>query len=129
MIVDSSAYRFERKFHAERTSLAKILWMVRSHSYGLFEVYPSRYINNIYFDTNCLKSYVDNVEGVSDRHKIRLRWYGNDREQLTNSRLEIKIKRGVAGFKKSYQMRRDIMQILICITISKKIFQKKKMSF
>tara|TARA_R110002096_G_scaffold259996_1_gene453370 strand:- start:892 stop:1560 length:669 start_codon:yes stop_codon:yes gene_type:complete len=52
-----------------------------------------RIVNSIYLDSPDLDDYSDNLDGVSVRRKLRLRWYGDTTlpEQL---RVEVKAKRG-----------------------------------
>jgi|SaaInlStandDraft_1057018.scaffolds.fasta_scaffold08605_4 hypothetical protein len=52
-------------------------------------------INNIYFDTNLMKSALENIEGDEKRAKYRIRWYNND----DNFVLEKKIKLSSSGYK------------------------------
>jgi SPX domain protein involved in polyphosphate accumulation len=39
------------------------------------EKYPMRVVNNIYFDTIDFSSYQSNIDGASNRSKVRIRWY------------------------------------------------------
>ena len=39
--------------------------------------FPSRYINSVYFDTPTFDSAKDNLIGLSNRFKYRLRWYSH----------------------------------------------------
>ena len=68
-------YRFERKFtipiHRSVKSLVRI---IKENRTFFREVFQQRKINNIYFDTVGYNDYFDNVLGVSDRKKIRIRW-------------------------------------------------------
>ena len=66
---------------------------------GMFkEIYNERKVNSIYFDTEDLKNVWDNINGFSDRLKIRLRWYNN----ISNSEvfIEEKIKKNITTIKK-----------------------------
>lgn len=54
--------------------------------------YPDRWINNVYYDTGNLDCLLDNVAGLPNREKLRLRWYGLD-EEPENCVMEIKKKR------------------------------------
>ncbi|MEN0007097.1 MAG: polyphosphate polymerase domain-containing protein, partial [Bacteroidota bacterium] len=58
-------------------------------------------INNIYFDTPNLQAFADNVAGVADRKKYRVRWYGQVEEYVERPKLELKAKRNQLGFKKT----------------------------
>jgi hypothetical protein len=70
------------------------LQLLRSSS-GFRTSYPSRTVNNIYFDTVDQQAVRSNFAGVGDRAKVRLRWYSDTRVAV-NPVLEVKIKeRGV----------------------------------
>ncbi|MCW5550720.1 MAG: VTC domain-containing protein [Verrucomicrobiae bacterium] len=91
--------RYERKFLPQGLVLADVLALVRCHP-GLFrEVYPPRYVNNIYFDTPSRKDYHDHVSGLPNRSKMRVRWYGPAGGRVARPVLEQKIKRGYVGGK------------------------------
>ena len=64
--------------------------------------YPDRDIRNLYFDTPDLSSFRENLMGISERKKIRLRWYGTTPEILREAVLEIKIKNNQLGRKRKY---------------------------
>lgn len=40
-----------------------------------FTSFPERNVNSVYFDTLEFKSVKDNISGISERKKVRLRWY------------------------------------------------------
>jgi len=75
------------------------------NSFGFSEIYRERFINNIYFDTPILTSYFDNIEGHYNKKKTRVRWYGDLLGEIENSNLELKIKRGDLGQKKTYPLK------------------------
>lgn len=82
-------YRFERKYIIQAEFLDAFLFELLSHGYS--EIFEQRKINNIYLD-DCENTNVwDNVEGISNRTKSRIRWYG---EQFAESKktIEFKIK-------------------------------------
>tara|TARA_Y100000992_G_C21215465_1_gene467659 strand:+ start:271 stop:945 length:675 start_codon:yes stop_codon:yes gene_type:complete len=85
--------RFERKWLFQSNNyLALINSLLRSQL--LFRSqYPTRNVNSIYFDTHDYISIRQNLDGVSDKKKIRIRWYGN-REIINNPIIEIKTKKG-----------------------------------
>ncbi len=109
--------RFERKMrvtHAERHFLEAL---IRNHAARFTEAFPSRYINNLYFDTPLQTFYRDHVNGVPERHKVRIRWYGDaDRRSGFARRdaichdgpsptyLEIKSKKGWIGRKRCWAL-------------------------
>ena len=95
-----SEFRYERKFFISDLSKYEVEGLVRLHPGCFSEIYSKRYVNNIYFDSFSFKNLNDNVEGVSDRIKIRIRWYGNLFGYIQKPKLEIKIKKGLLGMKK-----------------------------
>ena len=46
------------------------------------KLHPSRKINSIYLDTLNYNFIKDNIDGISDRKKIRFRWYNNNIENI-----------------------------------------------
>ena len=44
--------------------------------------YPDREISSVYIDTLNFDSAKDNINGVNERKKIRIRWYNNDLERI-----------------------------------------------
>lgn len=69
---------------------------------GFRQTYPPRKINSLYFDSLSLNSFEESIEGSSERTKLRLRWYGNERS-LTPSTFEIKRKVGFFSWKDLYK--------------------------
>jgi SPX domain protein involved in polyphosphate accumulation len=97
---DASAnnLRYEIKYVTKETELGKILSRVHAHRAGFVEHHPTRQVNSIYFDSanyDCLES---GLAGLSERAKIRLRWYGNSL-QPKRATLEHKQKYGALGRK------------------------------
>ena len=43
----------------------------------IFKLHPNRSVNSIYFDDNEFSAACDNISGISNRTKMRLRWYGD----------------------------------------------------
>lgn len=100
----SANLRFERKFVYQNVHVDDIIQRVYRNSFGFAEVFHLRKINNIYFDDANYNFYKQNVEGVADRKKIRLRWYGADTAQIENPTIEVKKKMGEVGDKDSYRL-------------------------
>jgi SPX domain protein involved in polyphosphate accumulation len=99
-------YRFELKFTIpDIFKLSRIEQIVKHNSALFREVFHERQVNNIYFDTVGYNDYFDNVLGVSDRKKIRIRWYGDTLGEIKKPVLEIKIKKGLVGDKWSYKLK------------------------
>lgn len=99
-------FRYERKFTVPTIfSIKEIEQVIKKNTHLFREVFHLRQVNNIYFDTVGMNDYHDNVLGVSDRKKIRIRWYGDTFGKIRNPVLEIKIKKGLVGDKWSYKMK------------------------
>ncbi|MBM3881598.1 MAG: polyphosphate polymerase domain-containing protein [Verrucomicrobia bacterium] len=100
------ALRYERKWVASPLSLIEVLAVVRRHPALFVEVYPPRCINNIYFDTPGLADYHAHVNGIARRCKTRIRWYGDLDGDIARPVLELKVKRGLLGWKEQYALPR-----------------------
>ena len=100
----NSKFRYERKFLIQNLSLNDVIHLINMNSSVFTNIYTKRRINNIYFDTINLKNYFENKEGDTYREKIRVRWYGEIFEKIKKPTLEIKIKNGLLGKKKSLKL-------------------------
>ena len=94
-------FRYERKFFIEDLSFREIEEIVKLNTYQFSEIYYPRYINNIYYDTHSMDCLRDNILGLSKRLKVRIRWYGDPVGHIKNPTLELKIKNGQLGKKRS----------------------------
>ncbi|MBN2549489.1 MAG: VTC domain-containing protein [Anaerolineales bacterium] len=97
-------YRYERKFLVDELRPFQVEALIKLHPYLFYAPYPPRYVNNLYFDTPDLENYYDNLNGASQRRKVRLRWYGAPFGALNSPVLEIKVKDGLVGTKHSYPL-------------------------
>ena len=71
------------------------------HPEGFKVAHQPRIVNNLYLDTVDLKSFNDNLSGISERLKLRLRWYGEiENMVIVNPVLEMKIKKNMIGDKR-----------------------------
>ena len=89
--------RYERKYLSFRNEgyiFKKFL--IKNNFRNIFD---KRVINSIYFDTTNLKFFTENIEGISRRKKVRLRWYNND---FAKSILEIKNKKEFLVWKENF---------------------------
>jgi len=105
MIIDSlqpESLRYERKFAITQLSRHELESILRLHPACFSEIYHERYVNSIYFDTVSRAAYSDNLAGVSNRLKVRLRWYGELFGSIEEPVLELKIKRNLLGGKIRY---------------------------
>ena len=103
--VDAAQYpvaapRVERKFYLPpgRVDLAyAVLRQVCRNDPG----YPEGRVTSLYFDTADLDSYYASASGDWERHKVRLRWYGEVDEAATATVfLELKTRRGLSTTKR-----------------------------
>ena len=64
------------------------------------EIYQQRAVNSVYLDDPHFTSLKDNISGISDRKKFRIRWYGTewlDQRGILN--FEVKVKKNKVGSK------------------------------
>ena len=92
-------YRYERKFFIEGVNAKQAISLVKLHPAMFREIYPPRAINNLYLDSPWMDDYFDNVGGVCDRRKNRVRWYHALFREVEDAMLEFKVKRGLVGTK------------------------------
>ncbi len=100
---ENLSLRREIKFVASEMFLSKILSWIGSSRLFLRKHYLDRVVNNIYFDTYNLDAYADNLDGISNRNKLRYRWYGNLLSPQDGS-LELKKRKNAFGFKNSQKI-------------------------
>ena len=79
---------------------------VHLHPSGFVRAYPSRHVNNVYYDSEDLEALRLSESGISSRTKIRVRWYG-DLRQVDRPVLELKIKDGMQGWKPQHPLDRN----------------------
>ena len=97
-------FRFERKYEITDLPPEEIEAYVLRCPAFFREAFPPRYINNIYLDTESLENYFQNVSGVANRTKVRVRWYGDLLGEVAKPVLEYKIKRGLLGTKDFHRL-------------------------
>ncbi len=83
--------RYEIKLVAHGLSLDLARAWVRTHSGAFVPSYPPRRVNNLYLDTHGLQWLEDSLEGISERRKVRVRWYGDAASDIRGV-LEVKRK-------------------------------------
>ena len=97
-------YRYEIKFILDNANLSRIYQWIKERTF-VKKTYPNRQVNSLYFDDINYTSVKDNLAGISDRQKIRLRWYG--KEEDTNSpSFEFKLREGRLNWKESFPVKR-----------------------
>ena len=95
----SSDYRYEIKFVLDNSRLSDAMqWLYNETTAN--KIYDNRSVNSIYFDDVNFSSVRDNLAGLPQRNKFRLRWYGE--KKYTLPAFEVKTKNGRLGCKATY---------------------------
>jgi VTC domain len=104
MTASIPSLRYELKFIVNGSGLNEVLAFVKRHPSAFHETYPARVVNNIYLDSPGRSDYHDHVNGVGNRSKTRIRWYGEPCGVIERPTLERKIKRGMVSGKESHRL-------------------------
>ena len=89
--------RYERKYIFNEFSIDNLKNRIKSLDFKL--AFPTRQVNSVYYDTDDFYLYNISEAGISDRKKIRIRWYNlNEKKQL-----EYKLKKAELGKKIYYE--------------------------
>ena len=102
---DLEKSRYERKYLITDMRLPAVLQQIKLHPAGFSEIFYPRYINNIYFDTENLDAFYENLVGQGRRKKARIRWYGDLKGKVEKPVLEFKLKEGLLGNKLSFPLK------------------------
>ena len=100
-----SKSRYERKFVVNDMHYHEIIQHIRNNRAAFDGLYEPRYINNIYFDTNDIDYFYDNISGKGSRKKARIRWYGELMGNVSTPVLEFKLREGMVGNKISFPLK------------------------
>lgn len=102
--------RHEVKFAAYAHTYADVRHWLRLHPAGFVVPYPARRVNNAYFDTHDYRAYAENLAGVSQRSKVRYRWYGDSLLPVAGV-IEVKQKRNHFGWKLRYPVAQPVWPV------------------
>jgi hypothetical protein len=102
----SRSYRFEVKIPIPLNRLECVKIWLNNHSLSFATHHPSRWVNSLYLDLHNLASFEENLSGISQRKKVRIRWY-NNLYNANNATLEFKHRQAGKGYKVSYQTNLD----------------------
>jgi hypothetical protein len=91
--------RYEIKMTCAEVYLPEVRSWLCLHPESFSQAYPPRQINSIYLDTFATDHLADHLAGVSDRQKLRFRWYG-DQDSIVQGILELKARSGSLGWKR-----------------------------
>ena len=103
---ENNTFRYERKFIINANLIENIEDLESYLSSRLHEVFHQRRINSIYYDTPSYKFANDTAEGISNRQKVRIRFYG-DLDKFVFPHLEIKSKIGLVGTKEILKLNKE----------------------
>jgi len=78
--------------------------VIANHPAHFVKAFPSRRINNVYFDTADLSDFRAHLLGSDRRRKVRIRWYGESMGPARPAALEVKAKRGTVGTKRHFKL-------------------------
>ena len=96
--------RIERKWIFNKVDHILVLNSLLRSNFFFKNHYPTRRVNSIYFDDNNLTNITQNLDGVSNRLKYRVRWYGKN-DNLINPNFEIKKKKNFETQKKTISLK------------------------
>ena len=117
--------RYELKFKFHQNELSKFkLWLNSKNN--LKKIYNRRIIHNIYYDDGNLSSAIDNIIGLPNRKKYRLRWYEDLQNNISKPLFEIKIKKNRLNYKEIFSTNDDFKHTNFRDIFSKKFFFKVK---
>ena len=92
-------FRYEKKWVFNKIDKETLFSNLITSKLFFREQFKERTVNSIYFDTLNFISAIDNLSGVSDREKFRVRWYGDYLDLFKQPILENKIKKNFQGQK------------------------------
>jgi hypothetical protein len=96
--------RYELKLVTAETGISVVRSWTRLHPVGFRTAFPPRRVNSIYLDTHGYRNLNENLAGIEERQKLRLRWYGELGMIVEYPILEMKIKEGQMGHKKQEKL-------------------------
>jgi len=107
--------RIENKYTFNLINLPTIKKNIHESHLLFSKSYKKRYVNSLYLDSSENSNYEENLSGLSNRSKARIRWYSKTPfETITNKTnifFEIKIKKNLYGGKilKKINIKNDII--------------------
>ena len=116
-------WRYERKFTVEDLTFDQVEDFILENNYLFKQIYSNRQVNNINFDDIHYSAYSSNIEGLSERKKYRIRWYGELLGETKKPVLEVKVKKASLGEKFHFNINTFEMKRLFDPNIFKDIFK------
>ena len=99
-------FRYERKFILDNNLINNLRSLESYLQIELKEQFEERRINSIYYDTHNFILSRQTQDGISERKKVRIRYYGL-LNQINNPKLEVKSKLGMMGSKDIYDINKE----------------------
>ena len=94
--------RYEKKYICSNLLTSQARLIIKSLPSQFIQSFSPRFINNIYFDSLDKDYYQNNIDGIGDRHKVRIRWYNNLFGNIKEPKLEIKSKKNHQNYKNTF---------------------------
>ena len=117
-------WRYERKFTIEDLTFDQVEDSILDNTYLFSEIFHGRQVNNIYFDDIFYSAYHSNIEGLSERKKYRVRWYGQLFGNIKDPVLEAKVRKSNLGTKFHFNINNFEIQERFDSNILKSIFNE-----
>lgn len=95
--------RHELKFACEDEAYPRLRMALRLARAGVRTLHPPRVVQSLYLDTTHGRALAENLAGISEREKLRLRWYGEAAETVSAT-LERKRRENALGWKESVHL-------------------------
>jgi len=86
-------FRYEKKFIIDQLCHQEIEQLIKHNPAMFSEIFYERRVNNLYLDSLDFTNYNENLSGITERLKIRIRWYGKVFGVIKKPTLELKIKK------------------------------------
>jgi len=99
--------RHELKFACDEEAYGELRMTLRLDRAGIRTLHPPRRVHSLYLDTTFQRALEDNLAGLSARDKVRLRWYGEERENVRGT-LEHKRRENTLGWKETLALAQPI---------------------
>jgi len=94
--------RYEKKYICSNLLTSQARLIIKSLPSQFIQSFSPRFVNNIYFDSLDKDYYQNNIDGIGDRHKVRIRWYNNLFGNIKEPKLEIKSKKNHQNYKNTF---------------------------
>lgn len=95
--------RHELKFVCEDEAYPRLRMALHLHRAGVRALHPPRVVQSLYLDTSHGRALAENLAGISQREKLRLRWYGDEADAVAGT-LERKRRENALGWKESVRL-------------------------